>query len=196
MYDDIFSPQPEAPALVIGAAGIDIVGRLKGDLVAQSSNPALIRTYYGGVARNVAENLARLGHPVKLLTSVGADRVGDQLLAQAVDAGVNVDHVIRTPDKPTGSYLAVVGQRGDLQYALDDMRSMTAMTPSFLRSREWMFKSASVLFLDANLPKESLKTAISMARKAKLPVCADPTAPLLAHRFKPLFARSGNHHSQ
>ena len=75
-----FSPSPESPALVIGAAGMDIVGRLCEPFQANTSNPARIRYSYGGVARNVAENLGRLGQPVRLITAVGAGSKGDQLL--------------------------------------------------------------------------------------------------------------------
>ena len=54
-------PSPECPALVIYAAGVDIVGAQEGGLQLGISNPSKIRTSFGGVARNVVENLARLG---------------------------------------------------------------------------------------------------------------------------------------
>ncbi len=62
------------PVLVLGAAGMDVVGRLESELKPATSNPARIRRSYGGVARNVAENLARLGQPVRLITVVGEDK--------------------------------------------------------------------------------------------------------------------------
>ena len=40
---------------------MDVVGRVEGELRPGTSNPARIRASFGGVARNVAENLARLG---------------------------------------------------------------------------------------------------------------------------------------
>jgi len=43
-----FSPAPEAPVLVIGGAGVDMVGRLKGELRPGVSNPANIRISFGG----------------------------------------------------------------------------------------------------------------------------------------------------
>jgi pseudouridine kinase len=64
-----FFPAPEAPVLVIGGAGLDMVGRLKGELKPGISNPANIRISFGGVSRNVAENLVRLGKSVKLITA-------------------------------------------------------------------------------------------------------------------------------
>jgi len=188
MFDD-FSPTNEAPVLVIGAASVDIVGVLKGELQAGTSNPAQIRTSCGGVARNVAENLARLGQAVNLLTVVGEDQNGDQLLKAVAEAGVNVEAVKRTSQHPTGTYLGVVNTGGELQMALDDMRAMTLLSPDYLREHDYLFREASLLFLDANLPKDTLRTAMSLAKKAHLPVCADPTSTSLAGRLKPYLSK-------
>ena len=54
--DRDFSHSPDNPIIVIGGAGVDLIGRLHGELRAGTSNPANIRTSFGGVARNVAEN--------------------------------------------------------------------------------------------------------------------------------------------
>jgi hypothetical protein len=42
---------PSAPVLVIGGAGVDLVGRLDDELRPGLTSPAKIRTSYGGVAR-------------------------------------------------------------------------------------------------------------------------------------------------
>jgi len=180
-----FSPSPESPVLVIGAAGVDIVGVMKGEPRMGTSNPARIRTSYGGVARNVAENLARLGQPVKLITALGSGRSGERLIGEVAEAGVDVDAVLCTPEYPTGTYLAAVDPRGALQYALDDMRVITALTPAYLQERYDLFKEASVLIVDTNLSKETLRKAISLARRARIPICADPTSVILASRLRP-----------
>ena len=184
-----FLPSSKAPVLVIGGAGLDIVGRVTGELRIGESNPAQIRTSFGGVARNVAENLARLGQEVVLITAVGEDQNGQDLLDQADLAGVDVSAVLRSPEGPTGTYLAVVKPKGVMQFGFDDMRVISALTPDHLRQREKFFKGASVLFLDANLPKKTLRTAMSLARKASLPVCADPTSATLASRLAPYLSR-------
>jgi pseudouridine kinase len=175
--------------LVIGSACVDIIGRLKEDLVPLTSNPALIRTTFGGVARNVAENLARLGQPVTLLTVAGEDQEGDQLLQQVASAGVNVEFVLRTADHPTCTYLAVLNASGQMQFALDDMRAISVLTAARLRELSDLFEQAEVVFLDANLSIEALRTALALARKARLPVCADPASASLAVRLQPYLAR-------
>ncbi len=186
---DNFSPAPDKPVLVIGAAGMDIVGLLKGDLHAGTSNPAQIRSSFGGVARNVAENIARLGQPVELITAVGDDTTGEQILQQLASAGVGISAVLRSSEQRTGSYLAVVNTHGELQFALDDMRAISALSAEYLRAKEALFEQASSLFLDANLSKDALRTASSLARRYNLPICADPTSTALANRLQPYLSR-------
>ncbi|MEW5871713.1 MAG: carbohydrate kinase family protein [Chloroflexota bacterium] len=184
-----FSPSPEGPVLMVGASGMDMVGRLKGEMHMGTSNPAQIRRAFGGVARNIAENLARLGQPVILLSAVGSDDYGERLLKQASAAGIDVSAVVQIPERPTSTYLAVVNEKGELQFALDDMRATSAITPAYLHAHADLFKEASLLFIDANLSKEALRTAVSLARKARIPIGADPTSTLLAHKLRPHLPR-------
>ena len=175
----------QGPVLVIGAAGMDIVGRLKGDLQSGSSSPGHIRSSFGGVARNVAENLARLGQPVQLLTVIGDDTIGEQLLQQISSAGVDVSSVQHSFTNPTGSYLAIIDASGVLQFALDDMHAIAELSPEYIRDHEQAFDDASAVFVDANLSKEALKAVFTLARRYDVPVCADPTSATLASCLTP-----------
>jgi pseudouridine kinase len=180
-----FSAMPDAFVLVIGASGLDVVGRLQGDLQMGTSNPARIRTSFGGVARNVAENLARLGQPVSLLSVIGKDRIGDDILAYTRLAGVDVSAVYTTDKYPTGFYMSVLDEKGIRKFAFDDMRVLAELTESYLAYNEELFEKAGLVFLDANLPETALAMAFKLAHKYKLPVCADPTSQSLAPRLKP-----------
>jgi pseudouridine kinase len=173
------------PVLVIGAAGLDMIGRLSGEPEEGSSIPARIRTGFGGVARNVAENLARLSQPCVLLTAVGADEPGRWLTGVLKEAGADVSAVRVVPGRTTGAYLAVVDSRGRLRLALDDMTSLEEITAETLQEMEPLFRSARMVFLDANLSPEAIAAAVSLARKAGIPVCADPTSRHLAERLIP-----------
>ncbi len=180
---------PETPeaglVLAIGSAGMDIVGRPRHELERGTSNPGSVRVSEGGVARNVAENLARLGHPVALVSAVGDDRSGRRILDQAREAGINVDHVLVVPDQPTSYYLALLDNEGNLHLGLDDMRVLEALTPEFIRSQEGLFAQAQAVFVDANLNPKSLEAVFRLARRNKLPVAADPTSTSLAARLAP-----------
>jgi pseudouridine kinase len=177
----------DLPVLVIGAAGVDVVGQTDIELQPSSSMPARIRFSFGGVARNVAETLSRLGQPVKLITAVGSGYFGDQLLKQISDAGVDTTLSLQT-DAPTGSYIAVqIG--GGVRMALDDMRAISFLEPGYLRSLYQEFKQASIIFVDANLPEPALKTVFSLAKRARKPVIADPTSVILAPKLVPFLSQ-------
>jgi pseudouridine kinase len=171
--------------LVIGASGLDVVARLHKDLQMGTSNPARIRASFGGVARNVAENLARLGQPVSLLSVIGKDRIGDDILAYTRQAGVDVSAVYTTDKYPTGFYMGVLDEHGTRQFAFDDMRILDELSESYLAYNEDLFEKSGLVFLDANLPEKVMARAFKLAHKYKLPVCADPTSQSLVSRLKP-----------
>lgn len=171
--------------LVVGAAGLDTKGRSEGPLRMGTSNPGSIRTSVGGVARNVAENLARLGERAILLSVVGADRSGRRVREQAAEAGVNVDYLIESPDHHTGAYLALFDQTGDFSISIDDMEVLSAITPSVIYSRRGLFRDASMVVMDANLSPPAIDSLIHQATKYSVPVSADPTSASLAERIRP-----------
>jgi pseudouridine kinase len=72
---------------------------------------------------------------------------------------------------------------------MDDMRAANCVTPEYIEEHAQLFRESSLLFVDANLTKETLRKAFSLARKARLPVCADPTSPTLAPRLRPYVNR-------
>ena len=121
--------------LVIGATLLDIKGKPTDGLEPETSNPGRIRTTRGGTARNVAENLARLGAGVSLITSIGGDDIGRQLLDQTEQAGVDVEHTIVVEGQHTGSYMAILDLDGTLSVALDDTHLMEQISGQYLYRR-------------------------------------------------------------
>ena len=178
--------QPDRPVITIGSCGLDIVGRASEAIHPGTSNPAVLRMSPGGVARNVAENLARLGTDVYLLSAVGDDPEGRLILAQAREAGIHVEHVLTVPEARTGAYLAVLDELGNLRLAMDDMRIVESVSPEHLRGCKELLAEASVIFLDGNLTPRSLALAVRLAKQAGVPVAADPTSVSLAARFETL----------
>jgi pseudouridine kinase len=181
-------PQADGPVLVIGAAGVDIVGRAVADLLPETSNPGRVRISHGGVARNVAENLAHLGTETLLMTAVGDDPLGHQILARVEGEGVDISACIVDSSRQTGAYIAVLNRQGSLHHGLDDMGVIGCISPQALQQQQGLFERAAVLVLDCNLPPSTLATAFEFARQANLPVAVDPTSSSLAHRLRPHLA--------
>jgi pseudouridine kinase len=173
----------DKPVVVIGAASLDTIGRLRGEMQHGTSNPSQIHNSFGGVARNVAENLARLGQPVTLLSVVGNGAIGTHLLQHLASCGVDTSYVYCTEEHPTSSYLAILNSSGEFQFALDDMSAVNELSSAYLRQHADLINDAAMVFIDGNLSKASLRTILSIARKAGVAVCADPTSAGLAERM-------------
>ncbi|MBM4430626.1 MAG: ribokinase [Chloroflexi bacterium] len=171
--------------LVIGAASVDVKGRAAKPLQLGTSVPGDITLTFGGVARNVAENLARLGHPTILISAVGDDAFGAQILKRTGDAGVDVSRVIVQPGQHSAVYLIILDERGSRAFAVDEMAPvMRLVTAEYILSHRSLFQDAAMVLLDANLSPRALSAAIRTARRYGVPVAVDPTSTTLAPRVK------------
>lgn len=155
---------PEArPLVCIGASNVDRKLRSLAPLQMHTSNPATLSETPGGVARNVAENLARLGLEVHLITAVGDDAAGRSLLAQLQQLGVQTSGSLLASDAHTGSYTAVLDAQGELMLALAHMELAERMTPAFLRQCAAQRAQAGSLLMDLNLPCDAVRQLIAEA---------------------------------
>lgn len=175
------------PVVVVGGANLDIKARSSAAAIAHTSNPGRTTTTPGGVARNIAENLARLGTPTQLIAAIGRDPYGERLLADTRAAGVLLDHVHRG-EHPTGSYTAVLDADGELLLAVADMSATDDLRPEHLKSARELIAHAALLVLDGNLPAPTSAHLLDLARAADVRVILDPVSVPKAARLAPLLS--------
>ncbi len=174
--------------LVIGATLLDTKGKPVAGLEPGTSNPAHIRHTRGGTARNVAENLSRLGADVLLVSAVGDDQTGLQLVAQTAEAGVDVQYVQTVQGFHTGSYIALLDEDGSLSVALDDVRVMETINAGLLYRNRRLFRDACMIMIDGSLDAPTMETAARLAIQYEVPLVADPSSTRLAHKLRPLLS--------
>ncbi|MGH7184889.1 MAG: PfkB family carbohydrate kinase, partial [Pseudomonadota bacterium] len=150
--------------VAIGGANMDVKCRLLAPAAMGSSNPARSAMAPGGVARNIAHNLALLGRPVKLLSAVGQDGLGERLIAAAADAGIDCHGVLRLPE-PTGLYAATLDSGGELLLAAAAMAIMERLTTDYLVAHERTIAGAGLIVADGNLPAPSLEWLMELAAR-------------------------------
>ena len=149
-------------AVVIGGANVDVKARSNVPATSHTSNPGHGSMAPGGVARNIAENLARLGDQVHLISVVGRDALGDSLLDHTAAAGVRTKHVARS-ERPTGTYTAVLDVDGELLVAIADMEATAELGPEQLQSARDVIASAGALVLDGNLRRDTFQYALDLS---------------------------------
>ncbi|HCE65009.1 MAG TPA: carbohydrate kinase, partial [Deinococcus radiodurans] len=180
----------EAPqkVVVVGGANMDLKARVRGEAVPGTSNPGVTSQSPGGVARNVAENLARLGVSAALVSAVGPDSLGDVLLRETEAAGVDVSGVLRVSGAATGSYTAVLGAGGELLLAVAAMDVMEHLTPAALRGLRASLRGAAWVVADGNLPADTLPTLLALAAETGVRVVYEPVSVPKAARLRPALA--------
>ncbi|MBI9107947.1 MAG: carbohydrate kinase family protein [Spirochaetales bacterium] len=149
---------------VIGGSNVDITGLPKSGFRPNDSNPGTINISPGGVGRNIAENIARLGLPVKLLTVIGNDSFGDYLIKECRNTGIDMSEASVLQGGRTSIYAAIMNEAGELEAAVSDMKITEEISPALLSGKTSFIKEAFIVIADNNLEAETLKLLLQMRR--------------------------------
>lgn len=149
-------------ALCIGAAHIDSKFMPINPLVKSTSNPISSDYNYGGVVRNVGENLSRLGIDVSLMSIVGNDLFGRQLIEEMSQI-MNVEFVQQEDAQSTGQYYAVLNMDGDMDIAYADMSIYDLMNANWMMTQLNKVPNFDYYIVDMNVQKSGLNILIQWA---------------------------------
>lgn len=136
----------------VGGAVLDRKYRATRPLVFATSNPVEGHRSYGGVARNVAENLARLGEQVAFVSVVGDDDGGRGLLAHLAALGVETLHVATTAERPTAEYAAILSPEHELVLGIADMAIFDLLDGTVVADARPVLSGSDWVFMDCNCP--------------------------------------------
>lgn len=126
---------------------------------------------FGGVARNVSENLARLRIETALVTVVGNDALGEAMLEELREAGVNVDPV-KIIEGSSDEYAAIL-ERGELALGAADMRAIESLAVGHL-DRHWEIVAGSQwVFVDCNVSAPVLEACLARRSIARYKLAID-----------------------
>ena len=177
--------------LCIGSVLWDVIGRASAVMRVGSDVPGRITRIPGGVAMNIAMTLRRFSMNPVLLTTIGRDEEGDELIAAAERLGMDTGFVYRSDDLPTDVYMAIEGANG-LIAAIADAHSLEAagakilapMKDGRLGSKDNPF--AGQIALDGNLTEVLLSEIADSPLFAKADLRVAPASPGKANRLTPL----------
>jgi pseudouridine kinase len=167
----------------IGGANIDVHGRSHRELKHNDSNPGNVHLSAGGVARNVAENLARLDVDSRLITAVGDDERGKMLQQLSSDAGINMQYVLEIPSGVTSTYLSVLDNNGDMLVGISEMSIIDQLDAELLQTHQAMLEQSSLVIIDCNLTDDALGWLAKSL--GDTPIFADTVSSAKAARLRP-----------
>lgn len=178
--------QREPYAVVVGGANIDIGGKPFRPLIQRDSNPGRVTLSAGGVGRNIAVNLARLGVEVKFITALGEDAYAAQLADGCRKAGLDLSDSLTVSGEATSTYLYLTDETGNMQLAVNDMEIYQKLTPDFLKTKKDLLGHAAFCIVDTNLTGETVQY---LAEHASCPVFCDPVSVSKAGKLSGLLGR-------
>ncbi|WP_353892695.1 carbohydrate kinase [Proteinivorax hydrogeniformans] len=163
--------------VVVGGANYDIKGVASSvSCEMKTSNLGKIFTSIGGVGRNIAENLARLNTPTSLLSAVGRDKHGRAILDYSKEAGVDMTPVLQTAKYNSGTYMAFLNDKNDLQIGLADMDIIDVIDTQYIESNLPVLKNAKVIVCDTNLREDTLEYIAHQAQKLNCTFVVEPVS--------------------
>lgn len=169
--------QEETSIACIGGANTDRKARSNQNIRLYSSNPVKTTEVCGGVARNFAENLSRLGYHTSLMTCIGADKEGDWILQETKSQGVDVSQVWVLQTERTGTYTTLLDGNGETIVAMADMDIYEKVTVAMLEEKWSYIVSSKAVFLDTNISEDCISYVINRCRDENIPLYIDPVSP-------------------
>ena len=140
--------------LVCGGAVVDCIVRpfdSKQHGASRTSMPGEARISHGGVGRNLAEVSLRLGCSVHLLSAVGNDEPGRQLLNHSKQLGILTEDLAVIENMRTATYTALLDGTGELVGAVADMAILDNIQPKVLQRRCSSLEGIKLVLCEANL---------------------------------------------
>lgn len=171
---------------VIGAVNVDIGGRSFAPLRACDSNPGSVSMSLGGVGRNIAHNLRKLGVPVEMLTVLGGDRWASIIRDSCEELGIGLNMSICADGERTSSYLYITGPEGDMELAVCDTDIARFITPEVIERNLKTLNSAACVVFDGNLTNETIEY---IADNVTAPLFSDPVSVTKSEKLKPVLGK-------
>ncbi len=142
---------------VIGAANIDLFGYPREELIFKDSNTGTLEIIFGGVGRNIAENLSRLGFKVEFLSILGEDDFAKRIIESCKSLDISIEHCKIVNNLTTSVFMAIMDDHNDLAIGLDAMSIYDQVPDSFILDNLDIIKQNDYCVLETNMPKRILE---------------------------------------
>ncbi|WP_370773259.1 carbohydrate kinase family protein [Clostridium sp.] len=170
--------------LVLGASIVDIFGFCGRSYAQRDSIPGHIKISFGGVCRNIAENLARVGVNTQFISTLGDDENGKSILEHSKKFGYNMENSLFLEGESTPTYLAILNHQGEMESAVVDMESLNKMDETFVDEKHEVFENAEYTIVDSDNP--ALLEYILKKYQGKSKFILDPVSAKKAKKIRHL----------
>ncbi|KAB2603065.1 ribokinase [Pyrus ussuriensis x Pyrus communis] len=171
-------------AVVIGGMVLDIHATPSIPSNPRTTTPGKVSYVLGGVARNVAECMSKLGAKPFMISALGLDMAGNLLLEHWKSSGLSMEGILRHQNVETPVVCNVLDVNGEVAAGVASVEALEKfLTPEWIQQFKYSIRSAPVLMIDANLNLSALKASCQLAAESKIPVWFEPVSVAKSRRI-------------
>lgn len=170
--------------LVIGASNLDVQGAVVNDIIPKDSNIGKIDICFGGVGRNIVDNLSRLINDIRFISVFGDDPYSYHLMKKLSDNNVDISESIFLKNSTLSMYIAILDKYNDMEVAVADMDNISHIDYDFIVSKSSIIENSSILVMDTNLEEESLKYITDIVNDNNTKIVVDLVSTTKAKKIK------------
>ncbi|XP_015574632.1 ribokinase isoform X1 [Ricinus communis] len=167
----------EADPVVIGGMVLDIHATPSIPPYPRTTTPGKVQYALGGVARNIAECMSKLGTKPYMISALGNDMAGNLLLEHWNSAGLSTEGIQKHQKIRTAVISNIFDAHGEVAAGVADVEAVEKfLTPEWILQCKCKISSASVLLVDANLTPPALEASCQVAAEYNIPVWFEPVS--------------------
>ena len=157
--------------VTVGTVYVDIKGYPEGQFFPTGRNAGDIKYFHGGVARNIAEDVAKLGEDSILVSLVDDSGVAADVIKHLKAVNVETNYVKATK-KGMGTWMAVFDNKGELCGSISKRPELLPICDILNENEKQIFKNAAGILLEIDIDEEIVDITMRLAEKYDIPVYA------------------------
>lgn len=171
---------------IVGGANVDIGGFPYEKLKDYDSNPGEVSVSFGGVGRNIAENLCRMGEEIEFITVLGDDMYGNAIRKNSKELGMNIENSLVVENASTSTYLFILDENKNMKIAISAMELYNELTVEYIKSKKEIISNSKICVVDTNVSEEILNYIVS---NFKIPIAVDCVSTTKAKKIEKIIGK-------
>lgn len=150
--------------VVIGTTFVDVKGYPFGEYVPAGRNAGRIIEVHGGVARNIAEDIANVGLAPTLVSMVDESQMSDDLVNRLARCGCDTSYVGRA-EGGLGMWLAIFDETGDVAASISRRPDTSGIERTLINRGDEVISQAESVCVDLDIDMPILERVLDLARR-------------------------------
>ena len=174
--------------VVIGTTFVDVKGYPLGKYVPNGRNAGRVIEVHGGVARNIAEDIANVGLTPTFVSMVDESGLSDDLVDRLARRGCNTDHIGRA-ENGLGMWLAIFDETGDVAGSISRRPDTSGIERILADRGHEIISQADSVCVDFDIDGSILERTLDLARQHGKEVYSPVTNMAIARERRDLLGK-------